>query len=55
MKAFRKQFRECRENGTIITVPIPDNEKYELDSIIVCTKYKKVCSSDICKEERMKL
>ncbi|MBC8147240.1 MAG: hypothetical protein H8E98_04575 [Bacteroidetes bacterium] len=67
MKYFSHQLRDCQENGTSIIIPIPDNDRYtikgppitgpfeiEIENIIVCTKYKKICSSIVCKEERMK-
>lgn len=64
MKAFSEQLRECHNNGTAMIVSVPDNEKYiipgdpyhleglEIKEIIVCIKYKRICSSIVCKDER---
>jgi len=52
MKSFREQFIECCENGTCKKIECP----YPCScprTINLCTKYLEVCSSGICREERM--
>jgi len=46
MKAFSEQLRECHNNGTAMIVSVPD---------IVCIKYKRICSSIVCKDERVSI
>lgn len=46
-KAFSTQFRECNKNGNLIKVKV--GKSIEL----ICVKHKKVCSSIVCKKERI--
>ena len=51
-RSFREQYFECRESGNahFIKVRIPKvSGKVE---VIMCDKYKKQCSSDVCLAER---
>jgi len=54
-KSFREQFLECKENGNLISVDI---SKYGPGvfpkKILVCIKYKCICHSGVCREERIK-
>lgn len=64
MKLFRKQFKECMRNGTIVKLDTQKIEKIvprpnvqginfiEVRNINFCNKYMKRCSSGICKKER---
>ena len=56
-KSFRKQFTECHKNGNLIEV---DGSVLKevcgsklLDKLLVCTKYKSICHSGVCREERI--
>jgi tRNA threonylcarbamoyladenosine modification (KEOPS) complex Cgi121 subunit len=46
-KAFSTQIRECNKNDNLIKVKV--GESIEL----ICIKYRKVCSSIVCKKERI--
>jgi len=51
-KVFSEQFRECNNNGNCISVHIPKLEP-PFDTELICVKYRKICRSDVCKNERM--
>lgn len=46
-KPYSKQIRECKNNGNLICVNI-----HKMDELI-CIKYQKICSSIVCKTERL--
>ena len=64
-KAFSKQFRECKKDGTAKTISIDivavapavagksgAYPKAHKCSIIICTKYNEQCRSSLCKSGR---
>lgn len=61
MKSYRKQFVECRENGTaedkelkkpqVVKGAVPP-KIYKFYKIIWCNKFNKQCQSNTCKEMR---
>lgn len=69
MKSFRNQCIECKQTGNMIEVDISVlkltslpgilsgiKKSMDVKTILVCLKYRSVCSSKVCKEERgMKL
>ena len=48
-KSFRKQFIECKENGTIVEEKCCGCSQV----LLICTKYSGQCISSKCKEERI--
>jgi len=48
MKPFKKQAKECTENGTRYFVRC----RWCGTLVIICDKYKTYCSSKACHEER---
>ena len=46
-KPFSKQLRECNKNGNCICVNIQKTDE------LICVKYQKICSSIVCKTERI--
>lgn len=54
-KSFREQFLECKKNGNLISINISIyGPKIFPENILVCIKYKSVCYSGVCKDERIK-
>jgi len=56
-KSFRQQMKECTENGNLIhvdTLPMKKLYGHEVGVILVCVKNKCICSSKVCKNERIK-
>jgi hypothetical protein len=51
-KSYREQFMKCRENGNLIDVDISAYGVFPKKAL-VCIKYKCVCHSGVCREERM--
>lgn len=49
-KSFREQFKECLENRTRFEIISP----WDGHRINICAKYKCVCNSGACRDERMK-
>lgn len=47
-KPFSKQIRECSKDDNLIEVIMPSG-----DIQLICVKHKKVCSSIVCKQERI--
>jgi len=58
-KPFREQFLECGQNGNLITVDVSKYNLFKEDErrfpqkILVCVKYRCVCSSKVCAGERI--
>lgn len=48
-KSFREQYKECRKNGNLV-----ETEKcYRCGQfLLICKKYGKLCSSNLCLKER---
>lgn len=51
-KSFREQYMECKEDGTLIDVDVTKYFHSNLTNILFCDRFKKVCSSDVCKDYR---
>ena len=51
-KPFRKQFIECKESGNLIEIDISSYRTFP-KTALVCLKYKSVCHSGVCRNERI--
>ena len=51
-KSFREQIQDCEKSGNLIRVNISEYSKF-MKIILICIKYKSVCFSGLCKNERM--
>jgi hypothetical protein len=55
-KSFRKQYLECKANGNLIKVDASSYAKLFKsfpEVALVCIKYKSVCGSGVCRDERI--
>lgn len=50
-KPFSSQLKECSDNGNLISVELLENYQFD-NHVLVCCKYKKQCSSNVCLQER---
>lgn len=52
MKPFRDQFKKCNKDGNLVSMDnYPDTEFPK--KLLVCWKYKQLCSSKVCEVERI--
>ena len=57
MKSFRIQFKECKDNGTLIVLDdirpnIQRIKSIKINQAYFCNKHMKRCSSSVCYKER---
>ncbi len=51
-KSFREKLLECKKNGNLIKVDISEYNTFP-KTALVCLKYKTICHSGICRDERI--
>jgi hypothetical protein len=52
-KAFSKQFKECQDNGNLMKIDTTMYGSFP-SAVLVCIKYKSICHSGVCRDERIK-
>ena len=52
-KSFREHFIECKRTGNLIEVDVSKYSTFPKIAL-VCLKYKTICHSGICRDERIK-
>lgn len=51
MKTYRQQISECLKNGTLKKIKL---KGYHPGELALCTKHLEQCSSEVCKQARIK-